>query len=351
MAMEKACRKCGEVKALGSFYRETKAPDGRKGICIACQEVRRLERIREKRPDFQPRRSFKDPPGKQICRKCERVLELTAFTRARERKSGRAIYCRECKHAAQKEYRKSEPYTQVKARTMRYKARLRSDIDSLRKVWATSPVKLASEGERLAYAQGFLSGRAVQEQESERVKESRDLVFRIASELHKGRPDVTFEDMVGYGYEGMLNGIRSYRTDRNTSFRTHVANKIRWGINDQLRRRGTSWKINARGKDWIGVSLGTSRQDDGSLVNPVDSGDLVPVEDAPVDDVTQAKLEEIEKLLSPRHAEIVRLRLEGHLNSEIGTKLGVTSSRITQLLGEIRQALPEDPGEAEEGDD
>jgi RNA polymerase sigma factor (sigma-70 family) len=259
--------------------------------------------------------------GGKVCSRCKESKPLEGFSRdRRNRLDGRRTACSWCESPRRK--------------------KLKGNQDHHRRILSDASPRLKGDESQLAYVRGFLKGRTVQDQESERVAACKDLVFRIASDMARRGEDkgeVSFEEMVGYGYEGLLEGVRSYRADAKHPFRAHAAKRIRYGILDRLRQKGTTWRLGGRYSTFEASPKTITDPEDGIVGNPVDGGEMEPrAEDPDSTDVIDRTVSRITKYMSPRHGEIIRMRLEGLTNLEIGVKLQLTESRICQIRREVQ---------------
>lgn len=125
----KTCIRCGQSKPLDLFKKRKTASDGRLGICKAC--INAAERIRstakyaadtEYRERIKasarvrmaakyvphPKPSLADRPEK-CCPACDRMLPREAFARNRANGDGLHDTCKECRNAARRERRRTDP--------------------------------------------------------------------------------------------------------------------------------------------------------------------------------------------------------------------------------------------------
>lgn len=108
----KRCSKCGEVKPMSEFYKDTRATDGRQSACKHCTYLDNAARARralaEKRAKAEAEQSMT-----KTCPKCGRELPRDAFYPKLEAKDGLQSWCKEC-NAADK--RKDKPGTPIVVR-------------------------------------------------------------------------------------------------------------------------------------------------------------------------------------------------------------------------------------------
>lgn len=188
---------------------------------------------------------------------------------------------------------------------------------------AETPPKLKNDKERLAYFRGFLAGARTSEREGEQLEKHKDLVFRIAAEVAKksGRA-IGYEEAVSAGYMGLLNALR-LRRSRDPDGRVFIAKCIRHRILDERRALKNLAVGQVRGGEYRKAYLTNF---EGTLTAKVDHA-------APSLDVEAA----IRKVHGMRERLIVKRISEGHLIQDIAAELHVHPSRVSQLLGKIRE--------------
>jgi len=68
------------------------------------------------------------------------------------------------------------------------------------------------------------------------IKQYAPLVKYVAGKIAVGMPNnVEFEDLVGYGYFGLIDAIDKYDPDKNVKFKTYAVTRIRGAVFDELR--------------------------------------------------------------------------------------------------------------------
>jgi len=202
-----------------------------------------------------------------------------------------------------------------------------------------------------------------------------DLVGRVVGRLPIAVPvGLDRDDLLSVGNLGLLNAARTYKPGRGASFRTFAYMAIRAAILDELRRadplpRGARARLRglrdlesryraSQGRlplpDEISEELSISSDEanlllaqaetdrllridngdesTGDSFEPIDAGASRPSERAEVNEEL-ALIEEALRQLSERERQVVVLYFsEGLFLKEIGEVLGVTESRISQIL-------------------
>lgn len=331
----KTCTKCGEMKALEEYAICKRGRLGRRSRCKVC-EMEEWKKL--------PRRDVS--VTEKECGKCHEVKPATGFTRNRRCKTGLDSTCRECRRKVRENRTPEQRARQLKQQKA-YNQRWRRDIDRTRKIMSQANQPLTTEEAREAYVRGFFKGRSVQEAESTLITDNQDLVFRIASQVYDpNHPDQgsSYEDCVGYAYEGILDAARKYRPNNRAgaSFRAFAAQRIRGAVLDALRERGSRWMISPRNRSYAAAAPMTGKDADGVAKNLVE---ILPAGSCPDTQVveTEAKLDSealfarIESEIDSRHAYVVRRCYEGITLSKIGEELGVTESRASQMRIQVRK--------------
>ena len=96
----RACTKCGLVKRLEEFSRNSRGKYGRKPHCKACDAARHAAQFVSKVVDEEAKRAryTKGRDGPKLCRKCGVAKSRSEFYEARDGKYGRRLqsYCKPC---------------------------------------------------------------------------------------------------------------------------------------------------------------------------------------------------------------------------------------------------------------
>jgi RNA polymerase sigma factor for flagellar operon FliA len=210
----------------------------------------------------------------------------------------------------------------------------------------------------------------------------RRLAFRMARRLP---PHVDVDDLISAGNEGLLKAIAAFDPDNSPRFEPYAESRIRGAILDELRaldpmtrhgrrRLGDVTKTIRRLEQELGrppleqevaAALDMSLEDYQRLcgdlargpalgaVGGVDPDDVESAEEGPLDRIDDAQLrqrlvEAIRRLPERTQTVLALYYQEECTQAEIGQILGVTESRVCQILGEsaarIRSYLASDDG-------
>ncbi len=262
--------------------------------------------------------------------------------------------CKPCANENRRAYSRTEAGKACNLRnTRRWHARVksagdlwravRSDpdrIDALRKALVAAPPTLAGEDALLAYWRGYLAGARRGEEESERFRRYQDIAYRVAAELDakQRRIDPTnrlsYEDMVSVGYEAALEVLRRQKEPA----RAVVAQAIRRRIVDEVRRR---FGATSRAGGKVRLITGALEGEDGPtrILESLEArGEAEEVGDL---------WERVQGLVAmasgidERLETILQGRMEGKTLLEISREIGLTESRVCQILKEARPWLEE----------
>ncbi len=204
------------------------------------------------------------------------------------------------------------------------------------------------------------------------------VVGRLASQL---RTVAETEDLIGYGMIGLLDAIDRFEPDRGLKFETYASHRIRGAILDEVRRldwaprrvRGRIRRVEQTRERMaqelrrqpsddeitaeLGEVAGAARLDASNasvlcLDAPIgdrdgDSIDLrIGSADPGMENVENTLLvRSLLATLTPRDRFIIeRYYFDGMALAEIGAELGVTESRVSQLLTRAKRRLSERHG-------
>ncbi len=213
-------------------------------------------------------------------------------------------------------------------------------MDAMRRALIDEPPAIASEDGLLAYYRGFVAGAKRSQEESERFGRYQDIAFRVAAELDRKtrRWDpsnrLTYEDMVSVGYEAVLEILRKAKDPE----RSMVAQTIRGRIIDEARRRfGSASRAGGPAR----LVTGALEGEDGptGLLEGLAAQGSLEVDQRVLWERVQGLLEGAP--VDGRLGLVLRGRLDGKKLWEIGEELGLTESRVSQILKEARPWLEE----------
>lgn len=144
-----------------------------------------------------------------------------------------------------------------------------------------------------------------------------------------------FEDARSAALEGLLRAARVFDPTRGGQFKPFAAQRIRWAILDAI-RADSPW-TNSRGgraRAWPVLIADVPRHQERSDEPEPEEVVILEEEAAAVRDAVDA--------LPPRLQLVVRRHFyEDRTLTQIGADLGVTESRVCQLMKEARKALAE----------
>jgi RNA polymerase sigma factor (sigma-70 family) len=155
------------------------------------------------------------------------------------------------------------------------------------------------------------------------------LVRSIAGKLLRTLPrSVQMDDLVSDGSIGMLDCVRRFETHRGLSFKTFAGRRIRGAMLDGLRER-----------DWIsrsGRQHGAKHQ-----FHSIGQADW-PASTATPEFESRESMERMTRGFNDTERSILELRFVQDLTQEqIGLSLGLTRSRISQVILDLLQRLRE----------
>lgn len=283
------------------------------------------------------------------CTRCKETKPLTEFHRRtfRNGREGRTSECKPCRIALRQALSRTErgrERNRINAakhyRKLRSQAKLAlalpgEKLDVLRKALVEKPPALESEGERLAYFRGLMAGVKRNTEETERFERLKDLPHRIACE-RTSQVGIGYEEAISAAYEGLLAFMRRgrYAFASEASERKMAALSIRRAIIDYKRMEGpVDRHMNPRyigGKD--------PQNEDGESLLPTlaqhedeeDGGDIW-------EEIRRRLQERADK--GVRLEQILRWRLQGLTQGECAERLGITESRVCQILANERPWL------------
>lgn len=292
--MSKACTRCREVKPLERFHRRT-FKSGTKGYTSECK----------------------------VCRVALRQA-LSRTERGRENN----------RRNAKKYYGKLRQWREASKLMI---GRAPEGVDVLRRAIVDRPPEIRSEEGMAAYFRGFVAGAKRSAHESARFESLKDLIHRIAAEQSRKVHALLYEDALSYAYAAALNYLRKATPEDEAHFRKKAAVAIRNGIVDGVREHPTRMIIGKRrhlfSRRRQPVKFGNqfAVDDDGSTIEK-----HLASQDAPGDEIAPDLLSSVEGL-KPRERVILEWLAQGLTQKEVGERLGLTETRICQIVRRVRE--------------
>jgi RNA polymerase sigma factor (sigma-70 family) len=339
----KTCARCKQEKPASEFRRFVRKDRPGPRLYSYCRycEGQRHKLIREEaRKNTQPG----DLPSEKKCSKCCVVKPSSEFhARVQYKKWALMSICKACSAARRQEWKVKNRERDIQRRRNYYAAMRSSlkllnvegieNVDMLRKALIDSPRNLDTEDSRAAYFRGYAAGAARSKAESATFDKLQDLCHRIASELSKyGKAGnwQSYEDNVAVAYEGLLAFIRKRRRyESDEHMRKSAAKAIRHAIIDYTRAHGPYGRTGKkRGGSEYEIPLG---EDGEALIEPV------AAEEAS-EELSDA-LDGLE--LDDRDRKILGLLSQGYTAEDAGKQLGISGSRVGQLMKELRESRGE----------
>lgn len=283
------------------------------------------------------------------CSRCGETKPIERFQMKRT-KAGelRPTHCRRChtNYAIQWREKNPDKYRASKVRqTRRIRARIRlmrasvepekpvdpEKLDIVRRALAENPPELIGETDTLAYFRGFMAGCKHFSGESHKLEAVRDLIHRIAAEEHRKRGRwLPYEDAISTAYGAVLNLIRSKTCpDAPFEFRRVTAIAIRRDCIDFVRAA-----IGRHGQR-LQLDQGFQEDEEGGL-----AASLAAPETAGLPGAIGEALGGLPRL-KDRDLRILELVSQGLPTKRVGELVGLTESRICQILKRVREVHPE----------
>lgn len=210
-------------------------------------------------------------------------------------------------------------------------------VDALRRAAVERPAPLSAEGSMAAYFRGFVAGAQRSEHESLRFEGLKDLIHRIAAERARKVRGLLYEDALSYAYTSALNYLRRSTPTDEVHFRKKAALAIRNGIKDGLRIYQT--------RPMIGNASFRARQRKTKPIfghqfgmNQVGEGMEMELH-AATETETEIEADALSAInrLKPRERVILSWLSQGLTHMEVGERLGITESRVCQIVKGIRE--------------
>lgn len=148
----------------------------------------------------------------------------------------------------------------------------------------------------------------------------------------------TKDDLIQHGRIGLFEACKTYDSSKETSFRTYAISKIYWNISNECKKESLSKK-----KGWTFDTVERT-----SFDRAVDDseGDVFTLHDTLAsegDDFYDVEMKQaIDNVLSsltPRAAEVVKLKLEGFNDVQISNKIGISKQRVGQHLSKNKEKI------------
>ena len=155
------------------------------------------------------------------------------------------------------------------------------------------------------------------------------LARKMTKGTRRGLRAERVDELTSAGYAALVTARRTYDADKGTTFRTHATKRARWAMLDELRWlrywRDRPVRCDADRKSAIFENGGEDRD---HLLDRLDSSPG-PAELA----ASKDHVEFILRHVAPRERHILRRYvLDGWTMRRIGEELGLTETRISQLL-------------------
>jgi len=301
-------------------------------------------------------------PAEKVCPGCKIAKPLDLFQFQLVRGRHRPTYCKACKVIQSTLWRKRNPekhkaiqkaHCQRRARRAvlyrqlheKHEKHSLAELDALRKMLVGRPPELSSETELLAYFRGFMSGAKRTADESERFERLKDLCHRIPAERAMTRTRAftrrEYEDDLSAAYEGLLNFIRKkgHFSSHESGYlsleheRKMAAMAIRYAIKDAGRAEGPKTRHGER--RFEPRTLSQLVRDDGSPSN------IEPAAQESHQDEVQLRVDLGAIQIPPRSRLILERLAQGYDTPTIGRELGLSMSRVCQVISDMRRKHPE----------
>jgi len=102
----KRCKDCGQLLPLSDFPKHPTSHDGHDGLCLECKrkKSRAAQRKSKTRRERYEEQREKLPDGMKRCKRCGKVLPVSAFGRHASTFDHLQASCTECRSKQQREY-------------------------------------------------------------------------------------------------------------------------------------------------------------------------------------------------------------------------------------------------------
>lgn len=177
--------------------------------------------------------------------------------------------------------------------------------------------------------------------EAEIMEKYKNLVYKMAKKVYINKKhlmdkDMDFEDLVQFGYIGLLDAYRSYKEDGGANFTTYaytcIPNRI---IRDAFRQK----RIKAMIALDSGISLDaqiSNDDDNDTFSNILASEDDFEIENTVYEDI---RIKLFNRLPSDERNLLVWYNIYGLTYDDISKRKGVSTTRIGHLIKDISNRL------------
>jgi len=172
--------------------------------------------------------------------------------------------------------------------------------------------------------------------EEELVRRYRFLVLTIINREGFFSTIGTQDDLVQFGYIGLLAAIRTYRPDMGASFRTYASTCIRNEIVSALRSESSKKHGTLTGA--YSLDEASDTQDSASLM---DTGRPTPEERLLAAEYSRQLATFVSTRLTEREREVFFRHARGYSYSEIALQLDITTKAVDGTMQRVRKKMSE----------
>lgn len=150
------------------------------------------------------------------------------------------------------------------------------------------------------------------------------------------------EELYQSGLIGFYKACASYDKSKNTNFKTHAINHIKWNINVESKRdslgKAYKWTYDLADRVSLDAEMGFNDDVTTTLY------DIIGFEDEAylnieANDRVDELVDSIRRTVSPNASKIVRLKLEGRTNQQVADILGVSHQTVSAQLRKYKGAI------------
>jgi RNA polymerase sigma factor (sigma-70 family) len=170
---------------------------------------------------------------------------------------------------------------------------------------------------------------------------------------HKGiskKYSIDIEDLFQYAYEALYESALKYDESKgNCKFQSFAITKIKWALQTRIHRDCKTMSFQGLGRtgldyEYIKKNLKFVSLDDfsksGNSFNDQTNHELVGDDyNLEGEAIGNQLTKYIEKRYDPRTVSIIKSRMEGMNNSEIGDEIGLSRERVRQILSKVKKEL------------